>query len=47
MLSHKSGVDITRASQIWDESVVDAKMAQLKEWTSPKGFATRDGAAVR
>ncbi|KAF6767357.1 putative 5-3 exonuclease [Kalmanozyma brasiliensis GHG001] len=38
MLSHKSGVDITRASQIWDESVVDAKMAQLKEWTKSKGI---------
>ncbi|CCF54627.1 putative KEM1 - multifunctional nuclease [Ustilago hordei] len=37
MLSHKSGVDITRASQIWDESQVDAKMAQLKDWIKAKG----------
>lgn len=38
MLSHKSGVDITRASQIWDEEVVGAKMAQLKEWIKVKGI---------
>ena len=37
MLSHKSGVDITRASQIWDEAVVNEKMAQLKDWIKAKG----------
>ncbi|SNX82446.1 probable KEM1 - multifunctional nuclease [Melanopsichium pennsylvanicum] len=37
MLSHQSGVDITRASQIWDDSVVDEKMAQLKDWIKAKG----------
>lgn len=37
MLSQNSSVDITRATQIWDESVVDEKMAQLKEWLKVKG----------
>ncbi|KAJ9477665.1 5'-3' exoribonuclease 1 [Pseudozyma hubeiensis] len=37
MLSQRSNVDITRASQIWDESVVDEKMAQLKDWIKAKG----------
>ncbi|GAK62964.1 5'-3' exoribonuclease [Moesziomyces antarcticus] len=37
MLSHRSGVDVTRATQIWDESQVDEKMAELKAWIKAKG----------
>ncbi len=48
MLGHKSGVDITRASQIWNENVVDEKMTALKALDQGQGCSSaRDGATLR